>query len=230
VTDEETLLRLLDDVLFVIASREHPRGSSRLVLTFDELDFDYPPINGFSAVGFDRVAAMIRGDASLIGRPVFALDVAGTLRRCGGDVNAAGRAAAVMVAHELAHAVIDRQRPDDAPDTVAAYRAWLRSSLDGVAAQADRGGINHRPSHHPRWWRIFLHAVARMPRLLPCPGALAAHPAQYGYGTAADFEAWLDAVAAVDTRRGSLLEAADRPCPDFDSMLARTRPAATAAA
>lgn len=225
--NHERALLDLDAFTRVIAPHEHPTFSAPLAVDYAELlidaGVDGGGSRGLSAHGLDKFAAWLRRDDSLIGRPVHAVAIGRAAR----DVAVAHDCYAVALvelrrtsAHEIAHAVADRLVDHDFHLDPREYRPWLHDRL-----RAARPTFGSASSHGPPWWRTFITLVARgetiAPRLLPVD-SLAAWCRMYGYGSAGDVRAWIDAAKTdPDYLDLPLVEIPHRNVPALDELLAR---------
>ena len=113
-------------------------GCPAVAIDYDELGIDNSVdggrSRGLSAFGLDRFAAIIRRDDRLVGRPIVAVAIDRAIADAIGHPAPATVARCNLrrtLAHELAHAVLDRVADRDYAVVVEAYRALL--------AQADLG-------------------------------------------------------------------------------------------
>jgi len=212
ITDDR-LLREVDCLLRVIARHECPPGSSRLAVSFAELNI--PTIRSRAVLGFvqpklHRLAADRLRDDSLIGRPVFAIDV-DRLTPLGFE--AAATSARDTAMHELAHAVALTPADGDTDRLVG----FLSDSL-----ASDSLNVLDPDSHDAGWLRRYMTLAARLdsiaPRLVPTAKIEAASE-RYGFG-AVPTHRWIAAAKTTpDIHSGPLAEVAGRPCPAFDQLL-----------
>lgn len=226
------MLRKLDSVLRIVAPFEHPAGATGSVVTFEELRLPEsvaPGLRGLWAAGLDRFAATIRGDETLVGRPVVAVAVERFLVDHAGNVPAASFAARATLLHELAHAATSK--PAKKADDVREYRSWLRDGLEIIEAT---DSFSAPSAHGPDWWLVFVVLLARLhavePSLVPFFRFRSAAD-QYGYAIPSGADDWLEAVATAPKLLDCpLVDVEAIPCPALDELFVQAAETCSAAA
>lgn len=218
MNDHHRIIGEVDAIIRTAAPVECPAWSSRIALTFAEIGmppFRRPIIYGLTLDGLDRHAAAALGDESLVGRPVFAIDV-GTIAATVPDANVIAFARDTAL-HELAH-VVARPAVEVATDD---YIGLVRSSVECPTFD-----VSDSDSHDAAWWRRYITLLARVDTIAGrlTPWREMSRAAQsYGYGGIASAR-WIAAAKTVPGYLdGSIMEAAALRCPEFDRLIEKNR-------
>jgi hypothetical protein len=220
------LLADTDAILRLVAPDDCPAWSPPLAITFAEIGIAsslQPTLHGFSATKLDNFAAWHFNNPALLGRPVFAINVAKIIQDAASEESAFAIVRDVAI-HELSHAV---------SRTYSATLDDPAGFIGRVTAEVTSASFEPRSpaSHDAGWWRRYSVLIARMveaaPDLAPV-GQYAVAGSSYGFcrggegadRLATDAAKWISAARSTPNYTiGRIAEVAARPCPKFDNLL-----------